>query len=326
MNEISAKPVAGESIALNVNGASYHYQGDGLRRLTDVLRDDLHLTGTKIGCNAGDCGACTVLLDGAQVCACLVPVGQCADAQLVTVEGLAKGETLDRLQRSFLAHGAAQCGICTPGMLMAASDLLAREEKPGREAVEDALGGVLCRCTGYQKIVEAVLDASQAHASAQKEGAVGARLAKVDGPAKLTGKESYGADAIPADALFIRVIRSPHARATFKLGDLDAFIAARPGLVRALTAKDVPLNAYGMYPQIKDQTVLAADQLRYRGDPVIAFVGTRAAIDAIRDDEVPITYQALPPIMGIDAAKASDLIHAGKTGNVLADGGVVSGD
>lgn len=108
MNEISAKPVAGESITLNVNGESYRYQGDGLRRLTDVLRDDLHLTGTKIGCNAGDCGACTVLLDGAQVCACLVPVGQCAAASIVTVEGLAKGETLDRLQQSFLAHGAAQ--------------------------------------------------------------------------------------------------------------------------------------------------------------------------------------------------------------------------
>jgi CO/xanthine dehydrogenase Mo-binding subunit/aerobic-type carbon monoxide dehydrogenase small subunit (CoxS/CutS family) len=325
MNEISAVPLSHDSLALTVNGAARAYRGDGLRRLADVLRDEFGLTGTKIGCNAGDCGACTVLLDGEQVCACLVPVGQCAGAAITTVEGLADAGKLTNLQRSFLAHGAAQCGICTPGMLMAASDLLGRHANPSRAEVEDALGGVLCRCTGYQKIVEAVLDVTRP-AEIVRDGSVGARTSKVDGPAKLTGTELYGADAVPADALFMRVIRSPHARATFTLGNLDAFVAARPGLVRALTAQDVPTNAYGMYPQIKDQTVLAIDQVRYRGDPVIAFVGTRAAVDAIRDEDAPIAYQVLPPIMGIDAAKQGDLIHADKAGNVLVDGGVVSGD
>jgi CO/xanthine dehydrogenase Mo-binding subunit/aerobic-type carbon monoxide dehydrogenase small subunit (CoxS/CutS family) len=325
MNEISAKPSAADTIALTVNGVARRVPGDGLRRLADVLRDDLGLTGTKIGCNAGDCGACTVLLDGAQACACLVPIGQCAGAEVTTVEGLAESGTLNRLQQSFLTHGAAQCGICTPGMLMAASDLLARNAAPDKREVEDALGGVLCRCTGYQKIVEAVLDVARAERVAE-QGAIGASLAKVDGPAKLTGAESYGADAVPADALHLRVIRSPHARATFTLGDLDGFVAARPGLVRALTAKDVPFNAYGMYPQIKDQTVLAVDQLRYRGDPVIAFVGTRAGVEAIRDEDVPVTYHALPPIFGIDAAKSGDLLHADKAGNVLTDGGVTTGD
>ncbi|HKP26811.1 MAG TPA: molybdopterin cofactor-binding domain-containing protein, partial [Dongiaceae bacterium] len=325
MNEISAVPIAQEPVSLTVNGAARAYRGDGLRRLADVLRDEFGLTGTKIGCNAGDCGACTVLLDGEQVCACLVPVGQCAGAAITTVEGLGDAGKLDNLQRAFLAHGAAQCGICTPGMLMAASDLLGRSADPSRSEVEDALGGVLCRCTGYQKIVEAVLDVARP-ATVVHDGSVGASTAKVDGPAKLTGTERYGADSIPVDALFIRVIRSPHARATFTLGDLDGFVAARPGLVRALTAQDVPLNAYGMYPQIKDQTVLAIDQVRYRGDPVIALVGTRAAIDAIRDEDAPITYQVLPPIMGIDAAKQGGLIHASKAGNVLVDGGVISGD
>jgi aldehyde oxidoreductase len=325
MNEISAVPVSHEAVALTVNGAARAYRGDGLRRLADVLRDELGLTGTKIGCNAGDCGACTVLLDGEQVCACLVPVGQCAGATITTVEGLGAAGKLNDLQRAFLTHGAAQCGICTPGMLMAASDLLARSTSPSRAEIEDALGGVLCRCTGYQKIVEAVLDVARP-AEVVRDGSVGASTAKVDGPAKLTGTERYGADAIPADALYLRVIRSPHASARFAVGDLVAFVAARPGLERALTARDVPTNLYGIYPTIKDQPVLADGLARYRGDPVVALVGTRAAIEAIRDEDVPITYEPLPAVVGIDAAKAAAPIHAGKDKNILADGGVTCGD
>jgi CO/xanthine dehydrogenase Mo-binding subunit/aerobic-type carbon monoxide dehydrogenase small subunit (CoxS/CutS family) len=325
MNELTAVQVAKDAVALTVNGAVRAYQGDGLRRLADVLRDDFGLTGTKIGCNAGDCGACTVLMDGAQICACLVPIGQCEGAAITTVEGLGSAARLNDLQRAFLTHGAAQCGICTPGMLMAASDLLARNATPSRAEAEEALGGVLCRCTGYQKIVEAVLDVARP-ASINRDGKVGARTAKIDGPAKLTGAERYGADAIPADVLFVRAIRSPHAHAKFTIGDLDAFVASRPGLVRALTAKDVPSNNYGIYPTIKDQPVLADGLARYRGDPVAAFVGTRAAIEAIRDDDVPIVYTPLPPIVGIDAAKAAAPIHAGKERNILADGGVTCGD
>jgi CO/xanthine dehydrogenase Mo-binding subunit/aerobic-type carbon monoxide dehydrogenase small subunit (CoxS/CutS family) len=325
MNEISAVQLSQDMVSLTVNGVARVYRGEGLRRLADVLRDEFGLTGTKIGCNAGDCGACTVLMDGAQICACLVPIGQCEGAAITTVEGLGEASRLSDLQRSFLAHGAAQCGICTPGMLMAASDLLARRAEPTRAEIEDALGGVLCRCTGYQKIVEAVLDVARP-AAIIHAGNVGARTAKVDGPAKLTGTECYGADGIPSDALYVRAIRSPHPCAKFTLGDLAAFIAARPGLVRALTARDVPFNGYGIYPTIKDQPVLADGLARYRGDPVVAFVGTREAIEAIRDEDVPVIYEPLPPIIGIDAAKPAVPIHAGKDGNVLADGGVTRGD
>src|SRR5215510_9432288 len=161
MNEVRSLQLADDAVSLTVNGEARTYHGDGLRRLADVLRDEFRLTGTKIGCNAGDCGACTVLMDGAQICACLVPIGQCEGAAITTVEGLGSAAKLSALQRAFLTHGAAQCGICTPGMLMAASDLLARNERPTQAQVEDALGGVLCRCTGYQKIVEAVLDVTR---------------------------------------------------------------------------------------------------------------------------------------------------------------------
>src|ERR1700740_33624 len=130
-------------------------------RLSQVLRDRLGLTGTKVGCDAGDCGACTVVLDGEPVCACLVAVGQVENHSITTVEGLkSRSPLFDRLQEAFLRHGAAQCGACTPGMLVSATALLEKNNSPSETDVMDALGGVLCRCTGYRKIISAVLDAA----------------------------------------------------------------------------------------------------------------------------------------------------------------------
>jgi len=180
----------GRTVEFTLNGAAVGIAVDPGSRLSEALREDLGLKGTKVGCEAGDCGACTVLLDGEQVCACMVPVGQVAGREVTTVEGLAAKGGLNSLQQAFHRHGAAQCGICTPGMLMAASDLLRRNAKPNKRAVMEALGGVLCRCTGYHKIVEAVLDAGKEQAppvDPPAGTAVGARLAKVDGEAKLTG-------------------------------------------------------------------------------------------------------------------------------------------
>ena len=163
-----------------------------LRRFSDVLREDLGLTGTKVGCDAGDCGACTILVDGEQRYACLTAVGQLEGHNARTVEGLAKNGDLTALQQAFLDEGAAQCGICTPGMLMAAQSLLDRTPNPTEAQVLDALGGVLCRCTGYTKIVEAVLKAGQTSSSEptpSSGSAVGSRMVKVDGKQKVTGEE-----------------------------------------------------------------------------------------------------------------------------------------
>ena len=143
-------------IAFEVNGKPVTVAVPPVRRLSAVLRDELHLTGTKIGCDAGDCGACTVIVDGEAVCACLVPAASVEGHSVRTVEGLANGGLSD-LQTSFLKHGAAQCGICTPGFLVAATALLERNPDPSEEEVMDALGGVLCRCTGYRKIIAAVM-------------------------------------------------------------------------------------------------------------------------------------------------------------------------
>ena len=314
-------------IAFTLNGATAEWNGAPVTRLAAALRDDLGCTGTKIGCDAGDCGACTVLLDGRQVCSCLVAMGQVEGRTVETVEGLALPEMLAALQASFLAHGAAQCGICTPGMLIAAEELVRRKVRPTRAEVEDFLGGVLCRCTGYSKIVDAVMAVTSPVGEPNPPAgeAVGARLSRVDGIAKVTGRDAFGADAIPADALWIRVVRSPHARARFTLGDLEPL---RKRLAAVLTAADVPFNGFGIYPDIKDQPVLADGLVRYRGEAVVALVGTRAEVLAIRDEDVPVTWTPEQPLFGVDAATAPDapLVQADRPRNLLLEGGVKRGD
>jgi carbon-monoxide dehydrogenase small subunit len=147
----------------SVNDARVEVEVPGMRRLLDVLREDLALTGTKEGCGEGECGACTVLLDGAPVDSCLVPVCQVDGADIRTVEGLAAPATehggpptLDALQAAFLATGGAQCGICTPGMLMASRAYLDAGGGPDEDAIRESIAGNLCRCTGYTKIIDAI--------------------------------------------------------------------------------------------------------------------------------------------------------------------------
>jgi CO/xanthine dehydrogenase Mo-binding subunit/aerobic-type carbon monoxide dehydrogenase small subunit (CoxS/CutS family) len=316
-----------EAIELTVNGKKVRATAAPAARLADVLRDELGLTGTKIGCNAGDCGACTILLDGRQVCACLTAAAQAGGRKVVTVEGLAGRGKVSALQAAFQRHGAAQCGACTPGMLMAAADLLARKRNPSEAEVKDALGGVLCRCTVYQKLIEAVLDVARGAAlpAVPRAGkAVGARAGRVDGLAKLDGTEKYGADYIPEDALWLRVVRSPHPHAKFELKNVEAF--EKEHSVKVLVAKDVPANGFGIYPHIKDQPVLADGVARFRGEAVAAIVGPREVLERLPD--LPVEYQRLEPVMGLDAAMAANatLVQEARPGNLLLDGKVAKGN
>ncbi|MBI5513010.1 MAG: (2Fe-2S)-binding protein [Deltaproteobacteria bacterium] len=155
---------------VTVNGIPREVSSGPLSRLLDVLREELGLTGTKEGCGEGECGSCTVLLDGVPVNACLVAVGQCDGRRVTTVEGLQEGPDLTPLARCLIDGGGAQCGICTPGMLVSASHLLARNPSPDEAQVREALAGNLCRCTGYQRIVDSVLEASRL-LRARREGA-----------------------------------------------------------------------------------------------------------------------------------------------------------
>ena len=323
---------ASKTIRFKLNGQACSIASNPVTRTSDVLREELGLTGTKVGCDAGDCGACTILIDGEQRFACLTAAGQLEGCDVQTVEGLAKDGKLSPLQQAFHRYGAAQCGICTPGMLMAAQSLLNVKPNPSREEVEDALGGVLCRCTGYSKIVAAVLEASGTETQelpADADSGFGSRTRKVDGEPKLLGTEIYGADTAPDDSLWMRVVRSPHPRATFVLPSPEKIIEENPGLMRILTWQDVPgNNGFGIYPHIKDQPVLAKDQVRYRGEAIAALIGNRKSIEAVTDDDLGIEWVPQDAIESYESAlegKVSPVqeIHED---NLLAQGFLKKGD
>jgi len=147
-------------VSTTVNGDAQQFLCDPDTTLLDALREEMGLTGSKEGCGSGDCGACTVMLDGDMVCSCLVLAPEAEGRQVATIEGVAEGSQLHPVQRKFLEHGALQCGFCTPGFIMASKALLERNPNPSETEVRYWLAGNLCRCTGYDKIVRAVLDAA----------------------------------------------------------------------------------------------------------------------------------------------------------------------
>ena len=158
-------PEASIGVRLRVNGRDEEVEVHPLARLLDVLRERLHLTGTKEGCGEGECGACSVMMNGRLVNSCLIPALQAEGAAITTIEGLGGETTLHAVQQAFIDHGGAQCGICTPGMILAAADLLTRNPDPSLEDIRNGLSGNLCRCTGYMRIFEAVVAAVKAGAS-----------------------------------------------------------------------------------------------------------------------------------------------------------------
>jgi len=320
-----------KSTTVRVNGKPVEITAHPMARLSDVLREELDLTGTKVGCNAGDCGACTVLIDGEAVCACLTPVGRLSGKSIETVESLEHSTEGRSLQASFLRNGGAQCGFCTPGMLMASRALLSEQPSPTATQINDALGGVLCRCTGYRQVIDSVSDASPIEFDEPPEPpvgkAVGARVPRVDGDVKLRGLDVFGDDGAPIDALVITVVRSPHASARFEIGDVEAYLSTTPGAVAVLTAADIPgRNCFGVIAPMADQPVFAETHVRFEGEAVAAIVAEPGA--EIDPQSFPISWHPVAAMMTPSEASAHDaqLIHADRPDNVLVRGRVARGD
>ena len=317
--------MASQETELKVNHKTVTAKSPLATRLSDVLREEFSLTGTKVGCEAGDCGACTVLVDGESVCSCLVPLGQIAGCHVETVEGLADGDSLSRLQEAFATSGASQCGACTPGMLMATEALLRKNPTPSKDDVEVALAGVLCRCTGYSKIVDAIYQAVRPDFDIERTSfdLEERRLDMLDGQDKVTGRQYYGADEQPSGTLWMRVVRSPHARAKFAFADLTAYQQAHPGVTKIITWRDVPgENRFGAFPQFRDQPVLAEGLVRFRGEAFAILVGSRDAIEAADVSKDFVSWIEQDPLDGLDAALAfgADQLHEGHPRNILMEG------
>ena len=292
--------------------------------LLDVIRGDLGLTGTKEGCGLGDCGACTVLMDGRAVASCLVMAAEADGSEIVTVEGLSRNGDLHPLQKSFVKHGALQCGFCTPGMLMTSIALLERNPDPSREEIIEALGGNLCRCGSYDRIVRAIQswreyesDALDTAPRADDERdqerdlqVVSHGVTRYDGPDKVTGRAKYTADLQLPGMVYGKILGSPIAHGLIRGIDTSR-ARALPGVLAVITGEDVPDTLYGVSPARYDEHVLAKDRVRYVGDEVAAVV----ALDEDTAEQalalIEVEYIELPAVFTPEEAVAPDapLLH-----------------
>ncbi|WP_077034336.1 molybdopterin cofactor-binding domain-containing protein [Pelomonas sp. KK5] len=330
------EPMGNEGTWIEVNGQRHDAPGDLSARAIDFLRDGLGLTGTKLGCGQGDCGSCTILVDGAPRYACILPAGQLTGRRVLTIEGLASASPCgSRLQEAFLAHQAVQCGFCIPGMLMASAAAIDAGRVADRASAAAAIDGVLCRCTGYRKIVDAVTEVGTGAAPRRPCPAipggpeVGRPVTRLDGRGKVDGSQRFGADGFPPDSLHLRAVRCPHPRARFAFGDLDRFVREHPGVQRVLTHADVPgENVHGVATPYADQPVLPAQEARHHLEAVALIAGERDALLALDMAAFPVSWQPLPALADIAGATApgSPLLHEHRPGNLLIQGQVVRGD
>ena len=237
-------------LKMTVNGRHVGRPARAHMRLLDYLREVLNLTGTKEGCGAGECGTCSVFVDGRLVKSCLMPVAKADGCDIETIEGVAGGGGMTPLQKAFHTTGASQCGYCIPGMVMAATSALRENPDAAFEEIKERLGGNICRCTGYSKIFEAVELARDVMAGRQAVGVldvsdgggrsyIGANVRRLDAPSKVTGRLRYAGDMVMPGMLHMQVLRSPHAHA--RIVSIDARAAeALEGVVCVITADDVP--------------------------------------------------------------------------------------
>ncbi len=294
-----------------INGRKIVRSAKPHQRLLDFIRDDLNLTGNKEGCGAGECGTCSVFVNGVLMKSCLMPLAKAQGATIETVEALAKTGELSVLQKAFHKTGASQCGYCIPGMVMAATAALRTNPFADREEIKERLGGNICRCTGYQKIFDAVelardvqngrLPANALLEDEAKEGDfIGKNVRRIDTPSKVSGRLKYAGDMTMPGMLHVQVLRSPHAHARIVSIDTSA-AEAMDGVEGVITCADVPgEDGFGVF--VNDQPVMARDKVRYVGEAVAAVAAESALIAKRALSAIKVEYQPLPAVFDPDEA------------------------
>ncbi len=320
-------------IEFTLNGQLTSIEAPADISLLRLLRDVLNLTGTKCGCEIGECGACSVLLDGRLVNSCLTLAAQVNGREVITIEGIrAPDGGPNDLQQAFIEYGAVQCGYCTPGLILAGEALLRRTLTPTREQIRAAIAGNLCRCTGYQQVVDAI----EATARMRREGetqhavrstqytTIGAPAQRVDALDKVTGAARYVGDMCVPGMLIARVLRSrvPHG----KIRRLDVQPAlAVPGVVAVITSDDFVNHGHYGFP-VKDNFMLAHEKVRYVGDAIAAVAAENEAAAEAGLHAIVCEIEELPGVFDIDHALAPDAPAIGPEGNLCMTHIVRNGD
>ena len=294
-----------------INGRKISRNAKPHQRLLDFIRDDLNLTGNKEGCGAGECGTCSVFVDGTLMKSCLLPVAKAQGTTIETVETLAKTGELSVLQKAFHKTGASQCGYCIPGMVMAATAALRTNPFADREEIKERLGGNICRCTGYQKIFDAIELArdvqngtlpAAALLEDETEGGdvIGKNVRRIDTPSKVSGRLKYAGDMTMPGMLHVQVLRSPHAHARIVSIDISA-AEAMGGVAGVITSADVPgEDGFGVF--VNDQPVMARDKVRYVGEAVAAVAAEDPLIAKRALSSINVVYEPLPAVYDPDEA------------------------
>jgi len=321
-----------QEINFILNGAPRRVIVDPQKSLLKVIREDLKLTGTKEACSAGHCGTCAVLIDGEVALACKYPVAKAQGKEIITIEGIGTLKNPHPLQLAFAKMGAIQCGFCTPGMIIRAKSLLDGNPKPNREEIKKAIQPHLCRCTGYQKIFEAVeLAASYLRGETKPielklEGkdTIGQPVTRKDALEKATGATLYAADLTVDGCAYIKILRSPHHHA--KILNIDKTEAeAIPGVLAVLTGEDVKgTNILKMAGD--DQPILCKDKVRFIGDPVAAVVAISEEMASHALKKIEVTYEPLEPVLTPEEAlKETIKVHDDRP-NLFFEQPIIHGD
>ncbi|MBI2304451.1 MAG: molybdopterin-dependent oxidoreductase [Chloroflexi bacterium] len=323
-----------QRITFTVNGEFREVVVPPDRLLLKVLREDLGLTGTKQGCDGGECGTCTVLMDGRATMSCLLPVFRAQGRDIVTIEGLARGGELHPLQEAFIAKGAVQCGFCTPGMILEAAALLGGNPHPSREDVVRRLSRHLCRCTGYVKVIDAVLYGAHLMGGGEQEALrrgdslIGSDVLRLDGREKVTGEAKYAADLFMPGMLHAKILRSPHHHALIKNIDV---LGARElaGVVSVFTGADFPTPGLATQRQVVGRLgrhLMALDRVRYVGDAVAVVVAEKEDVLGEALARIQVDYEPLPSVFDPRESMKPEAPQLHEDGNFDYEQRVIYGD